>query len=541
MRTIQSLLFPSLPVLYLIKSLRINIAFKSISKLHRAFFSNNTANSINFYRVAFLPVISCFFFPPIIPSAVEDPPYLAVLSSGGIPLLMNALQPPCGDSLALETIFEASWALTNLAVGDPQVVKAIVPAVPVLIMHLTGGSGFDVAEQCAWALGNIAGDDAEHRATLVANGAIPPLASLLIQGVKAAAAADPPGSISGDSPIISAAGTASWALANLLRGVGATEIGAFMATPGAAEALIDVLRVGPTRLTTEAAWVAAYVTAGPEAHLNRLVSLGIVPPLCARVVNAVDELITEIPPPMEMASGDKSIMIQDDNEDDNTILVDSKEERERIVRGVLTPLLRLLGNVAAGAGHAGVEQLLSSEAKATIRVVVVCAESFHHGLQREASWVLASIAGAPGRAGVEAIKSANALPALLSLLKNQPFHVRKEAAYALANVCAGGGGGSGDSEAANYLFGADVDAVRAMLSLMRSVDMDTAKLGLQFAEMLLRLLPSAVRQVEAADGIDAIEALQFGANAPAELQAAAAALVDRYWGADVDAEGVAMG
>ena len=105
------------------------------------------------------------------------------------------------------------------------------------------------------------------------------------------------------------------------------------------------------------------------------------------------------------------------------------------------------------------------------------------------------------------------------------------------NVCAGGGGGSGDSEAINYLFGGDNAAVRAMLSLMRSADADAAKLGLQFAEMMLRLLPNGVVAVEAADGIDAIEALQFGATASPELQAAAAALVDTYWGTEVGGGG----
>lgn len=31
----------------------------------------------------------------------------------------------------------------------------------------------------------------------------------------------------------------------------------------------------------------------------------------------------------------------------------------------------------------------------------------------------------------------------MKLLKESPFHVRKEAAFALANICADGGGGTG--------------------------------------------------------------------------------------------------
>ena len=50
-------------------------------------------------------------------------------------------------------------------------------------------------------------------------------------------------------------------------------------------------------------------------------------------------------------------------------------------------------------------------------------------------------------------------------------------------------------------------------------------------DMLAAIAATGVREVEAADGIDALEALQFGGGVPAELAAAAAALVDRYWGA----------
>ncbi len=39
--------------------------------------------------------------------------------------------------------------------------------------------------------------------------------------------------------------------------------------------------------------------------------------------------------------------------------------------------------------------------------------------------------------------------------------------------------------------------------------MDAAALGVQFAEMVLRVMPQGPAAVEAADGIDALEALQF--------------------------------
>lgn len=39
--------------------------------------------------------------------------------------------------------------------------------------------------------------------------------------------------------------------------------------------------------------------------------------------------------------------------------------------------------------------------------------------------------------------------------------------------------------------------------------MEAAALGLGFAEMVLQAMPGGARAVEAADGIDAIESLQF--------------------------------
>lgn len=438
-------------------------------------------------------------------------------------------------SAALEGMFEAAWALTNLAVGDTEVVRAVLPLAPVLIPLATGGSGIPVAEQCAWALGNIAGEDIQYRSTLIANGAIRPLAMLFVRGTHVLSLKKTPKKISSqakkdedwndpeaqsDDPAVSAAATAAWALTNLMREAGEAEIGEFMGTQGAAEALVKAIsQISPEVLATEAAWVLADVSAGPEKHLSRLVELRILPALYSRIKTAVESFI-----------GAATVL---DNE-------------ENVSGGgsgglaVLTPTLRSLGNFVAGGGDAVLESLLESGegGNNVLKSVVICAESRRHGLQREAAWVLGNVAGAPGRAGVEAMKRAGALPALMALLKDQPFHVKKEAAFALANVCAGGGGGTGDAETMNYLFGADVDALRCVVSLMRSPDMAAAKLGLQFTEMLLRMLPSCVSMVEACDGIDAIEALRFGESTtiPPELRAAAAALVDRYWGTDMGEE-----
>ncbi len=65
--------------------------------------------------------------------------------------------PPCGLLPSLpcgcEPHTPCCLLLWRMQVGQHEVVKAVVPAAPVLIAYLGGGSGLAVAEQCAWALG----------------------------------------------------------------------------------------------------------------------------------------------------------------------------------------------------------------------------------------------------------------------------------------------------------------------------------------------------------------------------------------------------
>lgn len=72
--------------------------------------------------------------------------------------------------------------------------------------------------------------------------------------------------------------------------------------PGFPEAVVQILTTGAapggdaegasgrapgSQLLTEVCWVLAYATAGVEAHLNRMVSLGVVPPLVAHLQSTV--------------------------------------------------------------------------------------------------------------------------------------------------------------------------------------------------------------------------------------------------------------
>lgn len=161
-----------------------------------------------------------------------------------------------------------------------------------------------------------------------------------------------------------------------------------MGVEGAAEAVVRLVAEAPDHLATEAAWVLAYITGGwvdwyrctglrmrpsssvcacsqplpvplalplgaaahscrapltpaasHETHLNRMVALGVVPPMLSRLTGAVDQ------------------MLQDESSG----------------RALLIPLMRSLGNIAAGGSGAAVEQLLSPDAAPALQALVTCA------------------------------------------------------------------------------------------------------------------------------------------------------------------------
>ncbi|XP_010245001.1 PREDICTED: importin subunit alpha-9-like [Nelumbo nucifera] len=125
----------------------------------------------------------------------ELPPVEAALKAGAVPALVQCLSFGPPD----EQLLEAAWCLTNIAAGEPEQTKALLPALPLLIAHLGEKSSMPVAEQCAWALGNVAGEGEELRNILLAQGALPPLARMMLPNKG------------------STVRTAAWALSNLIK------------------------------------------------------------------------------------------------------------------------------------------------------------------------------------------------------------------------------------------------------------------------------------------------------------------------------------
>ena len=95
------------------------------------------------------------------------------IDAGAIETLLAVLQGTCVDSQ-----LEAAWCVTNIAAGSSAHTEAALATAPCLVQLLRSSSPA-VQEQCAWALGNMAGDNPDFRDRIRANGAALPTAQLL--------------------------------------------------------------------------------------------------------------------------------------------------------------------------------------------------------------------------------------------------------------------------------------------------------------------------------------------------------------------------
>ncbi|KAG6403747.1 hypothetical protein SASPL_135976 [Salvia splendens] len=313
-------------------------------------------------------------------SKSEYPPVEAALKAGAMPTLVHCLSFGSPDEQLLET----AWCLTNIAAGKPEETKALLPALPLLIAHMGEKSSLPVAEQCAWALGNVAGEGEELRDVLLSQGALQPLARMMLPDKG------------------STVRTAAWALSNLIKGnvilfvfsrlghaKAATEL---IRLDGVLDAILRHLKRGDEELATEVAWVVVYLTALSNVATSMLA---------------------------------KSDLLQ--------ILVDRLASSNSLE--LLIPVLRSLGNLVAGDSYV-TDNVLVAGNEITVRVIQVmikCLSSEHRVLKKESAWALSNVA-AGSVEHKKLIHSSGAVSILIRLLSTSPFDIRKEVAYVLGNL-----------------------------------------------------------------------------------------------------------
>ncbi|KAI3958710.1 hypothetical protein MKX01_023386 [Papaver californicum] len=225
-------------------------------------------------------------------------------------------------------LLEASWCLTNIVAGEPEQTKFLLPSLPLLIAYLGEKSSIHVVEQCAWAVGNVAGEGEELRNVLLSQGALTPLARMMLSNKGSTTRT-----------------TAS--LSNLIKGPDPTAASELIKIDRVLDAIVRHLN---KELATEVAWVFVYLSALSNLASSMLIKCDLVQLLVWRLATS-DSLQLLIPVLRRLG---------------NIIASDSHKTC------VLT------------AGH--------DITKNVVLALVKCLRCEHRVLKKEAAWVLSNIA-----------------------------------------------------------------------------------------------------------------------------------------------------
>lgn len=394
-----------------------------------------------------------------------------------VPIMVNLLNSASPLASATRTggevYREILWCLTNIASGQYEHTKLVLPAVPRLLQFLEG-SNHTLAEHAAWVLGNIAADCDEFRHTLIASGAV---AALVKQLANPAAEKE-------------LAKNCAWALSNIARGH-ETSAKAFV-DAGIVAVLATGLPLGgahafPEDTVVEVAWLLSFLTAREEQYLKLLLESGLVQLLLPYFTSA------------------------------NELLV--------------TPILRVFGNICCGSADHHTDEwqlpyvntLLSSASpflpKLREFLEPNVAANYAH-LASESAWVVSNLAALEARV-VEVLLQAQFLPLLAQQFRDGSFEVRREVAFALTNIAL--------TSPAHTEQVLSLDVLKGFLQYLTAADVAVVGNSLRFVENVLRSAPRGVHLVEVNEGIDALESVQFQSGEE-HLSTWAAALVNEFYG-----------
>lgn len=319
-------------------------------------------------------------------SVETNPPVNEVLACGVLSALVQMLQ--LNDKPQVQ--FEAAWALTNIA--STSETKAIVDAGAVqYLTQLLSSPDAEVREQCAWCLGNIAGDSPTLRDIVLSTGAMQPLLRNIAQ---------PANKSLFDNCV--------WALSNFCRGKPQPHLD--LVSP-AVPTLAQVLKSDNTSAKIDALWALSYISDGADERIQSvldgegiLVSLidllgetsGIVTPALRTVGNIVSGSDEQT-----QAVIDAGLMLKMQG-----LLNSSK-------RMICKETCWVLSNIAAGT-HAQIGLVLKT--KGCLGRVVEMAISSEWEVRKEAIWVISNIATGGTDKQVMSAVEAGAIDAVCSVL-----------------------------------------------------------------------------------------------------------------------------
>ena len=182
-------------------------------------------------------------------SVEKAPPAAEVLSCGALPLFVRLLEHHNDD-----VIFEAAWALTNVASTEHTAAVVECGAVPYLVRLLMAANE-NVREQSAWCLGNIAGDCPELRDIVLHAGAMDPVLKNIQHPSNK-----------------SLLGNMVWTLSNFCRGKPQPEMSLVQAS---LPHLLSIVQSNPNKdIVIDACWAFSYLCDGEDDRIQQVMDIG---------------------------------------------------------------------------------------------------------------------------------------------------------------------------------------------------------------------------------------------------------------------------
>lgn len=403
-----------------------------------------------------------------------DPPIEYVLKQNITESFNSILMSNSADDRLKSDIL---WCLANIATGDHEQTRAILPLIPVLL-QLISVCNNTLQEQICWVIANIAGDSDEYRQVLVANGACKPLNDILFHV-----------SLSDHTLVnIDKIKTCAWALSNLARG--STPASAFLSNQSFVTQLLQLLNHSNLDVVFEIAWVFVFLTAKDDDSIKLLLDSGLLGTLL--------EVIC----------------------------------RNDIVESVVIPIIRCFGNISSGQVQ-WIDQFFSYNNGANVNFFFtkfLNLRSIPQPIIKETTWVLSNILGGSDyhRASIYNLQLVN--PLVDIFVAADRFDIQKEALFGLRHAAY--------NKDLFLSFNTNIfhpNFIVALINLFKVSDNDVIVSSLQLIEVICTSSSDNMSRCIEYGLVDALDVIQY--NHPNEyvkrMASVLADVIDEYDYVDV--------
>eukprot|EP00501_MAST-03F_sp_TOSAG23-6_P002352 GSMAST32.ASY1.ANO1.2457.1 assembled CDS len=299
-------------------------------------------------------------------SKAADPPAKEVVEAGLVPLLVNFLGPQNSTELHLE----AAWALTNIA--STEMTEVIIEHNAILpLVKLLRSDDADVREQSLWCIGNVAGDCANFRDTVLnTEGAL----EAILLNIK-------------HPQNESMSRNAVWVVSNLCRGKPNPPIESLLPAIGV---LSQCLKYDDAEVLADTSWALSYVTDGSEKRIKAVIDTG-----CAgRLVQLLAHKSFKIVTPCLRTVG--NIVSGNDTLTEEIVKVGALNALQQLLNhakeGIRKEACWAISNIAAGS-KAQVAAVCGN--RELLQQVINVMKNDQPDVAREAAWVISNIFTSP--------------------------------------------------------------------------------------------------------------------------------------------------